>query len=345
MANNLPEFTQELINQIKNSNRVILFLHLSPDLDSIGSNIGFLNFIENVNPTIETKILSKDEPSENIYLKIKELTGNKLEIADPQSYKYEEGDLAIFIDFPEIQRTTNNKDFKLPEYVKTATIDHHVFETEPPFLNYIETKNLSAASLVYEINRQANFVLKKDYFEFILMGMLGDSGFLKHRDQKFVQSLSIIQKYCEEFGNENYFKIIDFLESHKPLEEYNLQKVYLNNLVYKNNFAYTSMTNNDRKNAGVSHTFSETTNGASLIRNIGESKFVFSVTQDLDDENLYRVSFRSCLGENFQVRDMAVKLGGGGHLLAAGAQFEASNVESAINLVLQTVHELNGFWG
>lgn len=343
MASNLPEFTKDLTNLIKNSQRIILFLHLSPDLDSIGSNFGFLNFIINSKSDIKIKILSKDEPSANIFAKIRDLTGDILEIIDPQLFKYEAGDLAIFIDFPEIQRTTNNKEFRLPDFVETAIIDHHVFEIEPQNLNYINTKNLSAASIVYEINSQANIVLKKESFEFILMGILGDSGFLKHRDQKFVQSLAVIQKYCEEFGNENYFKIIDFLESHKPLEEYNLQKIYLNNLIYKENFAYTSMTNNDREAAGVSHTFSETTNGASLIRNIGNSKFVFSVTQDLDDPSLYRASFRSCLGENFQVRDMAVKLGGGGHLLAAGAQFKSENIESAINLVLQTVHELNGF--
>ena len=103
------------------------------------------------------------------------------------------------------------------------------------------------------------------------------------------------------------------------------------------------MTSNERGESGVSHTFSETTNGANLIRNIEKTKFVFSVTQDLLNPNLFNISFRSCAGWNFPVRDMAIKLGGGGHLLAAVAQIESENISTAINLVLTCIHELNGF--
>ena len=343
MNQNLPEFVTNLAEQTSKASRVIQFFHKSPDLDSIGSNLGFINFIEKYNPKAELKILTKDEPSANIYLKIKEILGNKLQVVDPAEFDYRVGDLLIFIDFPEFSRTTNNKEFKLPDFVSVAVVDHHMSNLESKGLNYVDTSNLSASSIVYEILKSANIEIKKGNFEFIIIGMLGDSGFFKHKDHKFIQSLQIIQDYCSIFGNEEYFKIIDNLESHKPLEEYNLQKIYLNNLVYKNDFAYTSMTSNEREESGVSHTFSETTNGANLIRNIEKTKFVFSVTQDLLNPNLFNISFRSCAGWNFPVRDMAIKLGGGGHLLAAGAQVESENISTAINLVLTCIHELNGF--
>jgi phosphoesterase RecJ-like protein len=343
MSQNLPEFVKNLAEEITKAKRIIQFFHKSPDLDAIGSNLGFINFVEKYNSESELIFISKDEPSANILLKVKEIVENKLQIVDPAEFDYRVGDLLIFIDFPEFSRTTNNKDFKLPDFVQTAVIDHHLSDIESKGLNYIDTSNLSASSMVYEILKTANVEIKKENFEFIITGMLGDSGFFKHKDQKFVQSLQIVQDYCSNFGIENYFKIIDSLESHKPLEEYNLQKVYLNNLVFKNDFAYTSMTSAERGDSGVSHTFSETTNGASLIRNIEKTKFVFSVTQDLENSNLFNISFRSCASQNFPVRDLAIKLGGGGHLMAAGAQIESENINTAISLVLSCIHELNGF--
>jgi phosphoesterase RecJ-like protein len=343
MNQNLPEFVKNLAEHTSKSSRIIQFFHKSPDLDSIGSNLGFLNFIQKYNPDGEFIILSKDEPSANIFIQLKNILGKKLQILDPSEFDYRVGDLLIFIDFPEFSRTNNNKSYQLPEYVQIAVIDHHVSNLESKGLNYIDTSNLSASSIVYEILKFSNIEIKKENFEFIIIGMLGDSGFFRHKDHKFVQSLQIIQDYCKTFGNEEYFKIIDNLESNKPLEEYNLQKIYLNNLVYKNEFAYTSMTSDERGESGVSHTFSETTNGASLIRNIEKTKFVFSVTQDLENPTLFNISFRSCAGWNFPVRDMAIKLGGGGHLMAAGAQIESENINSAISLVLSCIHELNGF--
>jgi len=344
MNQNLPDFAKLLSEEIIKATRVILFLHKSPDLDSIGSNIGFLNFVYNYDSKKEVVILSKDEPSTSRLLKIREVTDGLLNIIDPQNYEFKTGDLAVFIDFPDISRTTNNKEFTLPSFVSKAVIDHHVPQGELSKMEYVSTSNLSASSIVYELIQNNSIELKKEYFEFILIGMLGDSGFLKFRDQKFIQSLGIIQKYCEMFGNDNYFKVIDYLEQNKPLEEYNLQKIYLNNLIFKNNFAYTSMTAEERDKMGVAHNFSETTTGAGLIRNIEKTKFVFSVTQDILDKNLYNISFRSCAGSNFVVREIAQKLGGGGHPAAAGAQIEAEDMTNAINLVLSAVNELNGFW-
>ena len=209
MSQSLPEFVKNLAEETSKASRIIQFFHKSPDLDSIGSNLGFINFIEKYNPNAELKILTKDEPSASIFSKLKEILGDKLQVMDPIEFDYRAGDLLIFIDFPEFSRTTNNKEFNLPDFISVAVIDHHISNLESKGLNLIDTSNLSAASMVYEILKAADVEIKKDNFEFIITGMLGDSGFFKHKDHKFVQSLQIIQDYCNTFGNENYFKIID----------------------------------------------------------------------------------------------------------------------------------------
>ena len=338
----LKSFSKVIQEKIKSSNRIILFQHKHPDLDSLGSNIGFLNYIFHFKNNAEVYIVSTDEPSRNIFNKVKATFPEHFIVQDPSTFDYQKDDLLFFIDFADISRATKISEMQLPEHLDICVIDHHIVESK--YKNsYIEPKNQSASSIIYELIKSEKIEFKKEYFEFIIMGILGDSGFLRYRDQKFSQTLSVINEFCKLFGIDSYYNIIEYLETNRPIEEYNLQKIYLNNLVIENGFAYTTITNQERKDAGVSHEFSETTNGAVLIRNIEGTKFVFSVTQDLSIPNKYNLSFRTCSGSNFIVRDLAAKLNGGGHPVAAGAWVLADSIEIAIQKVKTAIHEFDGF--
>lgn len=340
MNEKLEIFSKKLKEKISKSERVILFLHKSPDLDSIGSNIGFLNYIKNFNPTCQTYILSTDEPSRNMYERVKNIIPEHFIIIDPSKFDFKKQDLLVFIDFAEISRASRIPEFEIPSNSNVYVIDHHM--VTPKYENsYVETLNQSASSIIYELLSLENIEIEKENYEFIIMGILGDSGFLRFRDNKFTQTLGIINRFVTKFSPASYYSLIESLEQNKALEEYNLQKVYLNNLVYKENFAYTSITNQQREEAGVSHNFSETTNGAVLIRNIEKTKFVFSVTQDSIYSDRFNISFRTCAGSEFVVRNLAEKLGGGGHAFAAGAQVKADDINLAINKILAVIDESN----
>lgn len=341
-SDRLEIFSNKLKEKISNSKRVILFQHKHPDLDSLGSNIGFINYIKNFNNQAEVFILSTDEPSKNMFERVKKIIPEHFIIIDPSKFDFQNDDVLVFIDFASISRASKFPEFEIRNSNNVFVIDHHLV-TSAYENSYIESSNQSASSIVYELLNLENIEIEKTNYEFIIMGILGDSGFLRYRDNKFTQTLGIINKFINKFGVESYYEIIENLEQNRPLEEYNLQKVYLNNLVYKENYAYTFITNELRREAGVSHDFSETTNGAVLIRNIENTKFVFSITQDLHFEDRFNLSFRTCSGSKFVVRELAEKLGGGGHAFAAGAQIKASDINSAINFVTSAINEFNGF--
>lgn len=336
----LEIFSHKLKEKISQAKRVILFQHKNPDLDSLGSNIGFLNYIYHFNPQAEAFILSTDEPSKNMFERVKKIIPEHFIIIDPSQFDFQNDDVIVFIDFAEISRATKFGEFEIRNSQNVFVLDHHL--VTPKYENsYIEPNNQSASSLVYELLALEGIEIQKTNYEFIIIGILGDSGFLRYRDNKFTQTLGIINRFINQFGTSSYYEIIESLEQNRPLEEYNLQKIYLNNFVYRDKFAYTSITNEERAQAGVSHAFSETTNGAVLIRNLEKTKLVFAVTQDLDFEDKYNISFRTCAGSTFSVRDLAQKLGGGGHAFAAGAQVKATSMDSAINLVISAINEFS----
>lgn len=339
----LEIFSSKLKEKISNSKRVILFQHKHPDLDSLGSNIGFLNYIKNFNSSAEIYVISTDEPSRNMFEKVKKIIPEHFVILDPSKFDFLNDDVLVFIDFASISRASKFPEFEIRNSNNVFVIDHHlvnsIYEN-----SYIESSNQSASSIVYELLNLENIEIEKINYEFIIMGILGDSGFLRYKDNKFTQTLGIINKFINKFGSESYYEIIESLEQNRPLEEYNLQRVYLNNLVYKENYAFTYITNELRREAGVSHDFSETTNGAVLIRNLENTKFVFSITQDRLFEDRFNLSFRTCSGSKFIVRELAEKLGGGGHAYAAGAQIKATDINAAISFVTSAINEFNGFW-
>ena len=339
----LPEFTKKFIDKIKKSKRVILFLHKSPDLDSIGSNFGVLQFVQNFNSQIEIVIISVDELSTNLKNIIKKYSNYEPQIIDPHNFVYNPNDLAVFIDFAEIHRASRIEEAKLPDFVDRTIIDHHVLPEFENILNFIDTQNISASRIVHQIYNQENLEISKESYIFQILGILGDSGFLRFKDKNFTQSLDVIKSYCEKFGTDEYFNLIAEIEKNMPVEEFLLEGIYLSNLNYDeiNKYAYTTMTLNEREKRGVSRDYSEFLNGATTIRNVGNSLFTFSITEDKKEKNKFNISFRACSGTGFNVRDIATKLGGGGHIAAAGAPLEASSMEEAIERVRSAINELN----
>jgi len=339
---NISEFREVFNEKVKKAKRAIMFTHKSPDMDSVGSNFGLVEYLKTLNPDLEIKIISADSLSKNIS-EFTNRSDTQITFMDPSTFGYLPGDLAISIDFADFTRTTRNLDFKLPVFVDQAIMDHHVVPAINDKPNFISKDNISSSTIVYKLYKDAQIELPKESFEFLILGILGDSGLLRFKDKNFLDSLDIIKDYCERFGSDGYFQIIEAIEANKPSEELSLQQIFLKNYQFDKNgkFMFTTITLQERADAGIAADYADITNGAMLIRNYEGALFTFCISEDKYEENKFNISFRSCTGSNFEVRSIAEKLGGGGHPAAAGVQISAENIEDAIGKVRTAIHELN----
>jgi len=335
----LKDFSILLNQEIKNSNRILMFFHENPDLDSVGSNYSLYYFCKKVNPEANIEIYTTDSPNKNLIDLISLYSEKKYNLLDPSQIEYREGDLVLMIDYSEAKRISKKEGFSFPTFVKIASLDHHRVK---PIHNlfYINFDNQSACSIVYELFKIYNYEISETTYKFLVMGIIGDSGYFRHKDTKFTQTIDCIKEMVTTYGSSSYYDLISNLERNQPVEEFYLKKIYLNNLVFKESFAYTSITNEDREKNLVPKDYSAINSASNFIKNIGNTKFVFAVSQDNLDNNLYNLSFRTCSGSGFLVRNIAEKLGGGGHNEASGAQVRCDNLQQAINLVLSAINEL-----
>jgi len=345
MVENLPEsqnlknFSQILNNEITKAKRILMFFHENPDLDSIGSNYALHDYCRIINPDANIKIFSLDIPNGNLRHLIKLYGKAYFEVKNPINVNYEKDDLVLLTDISDISRATLQKDFTLPDFVKIISIDHHRVEPKHETF-YLNFENQSASSIVYELFKLNNFEISKNTFRFIIMGIVGDSGFFRFKDNKFVQTLNCIKEMVEKYGKDSYYDLIGNLEKNQPIEDFYFKKIFLKNLVISKDYAYTFVTNKDREENKIPKDYVLINGGASFIKNLGNSKFIFTITQDVSNDNIFYLSFRSCAGSGFIVRTLAEKLGGGGHDEAAGAQIKALNIDEVKSLVLSAINEL-----
>jgi len=335
----LQDFSIKLTTEIKNSKRILMFFHENPDLDSVGSNYSLHDFCQKLNPNTNIEIFTTDKPNLNLEELVSRFSNKKYKISDPSNIEYFEGDFILMVDYSEAKRISKKEGFNFPNFVKIASLDHHRVKPSHE-LYYLNYDNQSACSIVYELFKINNFEISENTYRFLVMGIIGDSGYFRHKDTKFTQTIDCIKEMVTTYGSESYYDLISSLEKNQPVEEFYLKKVYLNNLIFNENFAYTSITNEDREKNNIPLDYSAISGASNFIKNIGNTKFVFAVSQDNLDKNLYNLSFRSCSGSGFIVRHIAEKLGGGGHNEASGAQVKCENIDEAIKLVKSAINEL-----
>lgn len=127
----MPEFNQEDIKELKRvfkeSKRIIITCHLSPDGDALGSSLGLKSILNSYNPDAFVTIVTPDEPTKALNF-LPEFSSVKAysHFPDLTTRLIEKCDLLICLDFNELTRTD-----LLAPYLETSKafkvlIDHHL---------------------------------------------------------------------------------------------------------------------------------------------------------------------------------------------------------------------------
>lgn len=162
---NLPVM-QEILNEIKQSQRIMLFRHIRMDGDCAGATKGLKGILRCTFP--EKEILLVDEQKSEFL----SFLGPDDQPVPDETYQ---GALAIVLDTSERQRISNQKYALCRRIIK---IDHHI-ETDPyGQINWVEPERSSACEMVAEFYFTFQKELKIDSAAAasLYTGMVTDSG-------------------------------------------------------------------------------------------------------------------------------------------------------------------------
>lgn len=305
---------KETANKLKSVEKILVTAHINPDGDALGSTLAMCLALRQLGKSAQIYIDDKLPLNLNFLPHIDEI---KIPAEDEKF----DADLLLILD-TSTDRIGNVR--KLTD-APILNIDHHVTNKNDVDALYLEHTAAATCEIAYKLCRELEINITKEIATCLYTGIVTDTGFFNYSNTT-PQTFRIAAELVEAGVEPNY--ISEQVERRK-----------LNDVKVMSAALQTMQIYFDGKVAGLFidaelAKIVETTEGlVDLIRVIDTVEVAFVLTYK--DENTVRASLRS---KGVNVSEIAQKLGGGGHIRAAGCTFH-TNFDDAKNSLLKTLGE------
>lgn len=286
----------ELLNKIKEYDKITLFRHTHPDGDAAGSQLGTKEWLKYNFPNKEVKALGKE------YFFI-------YPYVDEASDEFIKESLAIVFDTSNATRVDDER-FKLAKEI--FRIDHHPYvET---FENYVidEENRASASELIADILMSKGYeayTMPKRASELFYSGMLTDT--LNFKTTNCTSRTLYVAAKLVDTGIEMTdisMRMFDQSET-----DFATRSKLRNHYKYKDGLCFIKLNKKTLEKLGISSNKAKT-----MIDEFGSVKSfkIWAILAYNNETGLYDGSLRSKKG--YTVNEIASHFNGGGHINAAG---------------------------
>lgn len=289
-----------LIDKIKNAKSIAISGHKNPDGDSICSALALLKIIElNFNKTA-TVIYDGNVPRDLDYIPLRKEAIFHTHI--PEDAKY---DLYILVDYGTKIHLGGIEKYVLDaDYV--IEFDHHINDELVGDLVFSDSGKASATQVIYDIVRQAHFIIDQDIIDLITLGIITDTG-----NFKFVRNGDVLRDVAQLVDQGASMPHLVNLLNNKDKKTVMVESDAVRQATFlmHGRLAIAIIKQPDYKKLDG--------RGELVLGLLGQIHGVeFVVLLKEQKENQIGVSIRS---KHIPINHIAQSLGGGGHLCAAGA--------------------------
>lgn len=334
----MDEEVNKLKELIETSERILITSHIGPDGDSVSSSLLLYKLIKLNYPNKKVSVSMEEQPVGLDFL----LSDNVIEFQPLQTaLSSQPADLLIVLDANALHRISRHPDvvqeFLNNSSIKIAVIDHH--EGLDILGADLHINDLSPAVTldIYDIFIERLKLKKPEgYAQITLTGIYTDTGGFVYRNLNFKRVFEVVPKLLADGGD-----LEELVNNLNVISEKGLSILgeLMTNTRFEKEYIYsfisdeTAILENHEPLVQAEDIFK-----SQFLRSVEGRVWGFIVYKDVMTANIYTVSFRAQSGKK-DVSTMAAKLGGGGHKPAAGAKFEATDVQAAVNKVLEAIEQ------
>lgn len=321
---------QQITDLIHSSNRILVAAHVRPDGDATGSVAGMVKSLQKAGKNVEAALIDGvPERFAFVFPEVKLLRQPVIE---------SDHDLIIVLDTGEESRTgfTFSRN---PQQTRLINMDHHASNTMFGDINYVDTGAAAACEMVAALLDFAGLPFDSDVALSLMLGLVTDSRFFQNEGLRY--TAHAVAAHLLHTGVDTT-PILTVLNSGRSEADLRLQGFGLSSfqLECNNRLATLIIKQADLKrlNANVGNVY------ASGIFNscLSITETVASVVIFEREDGLSACEFRSRGG--IDVKEVAVKMGGGGHLAASGCSRAASIEQVAEEAVKLMKIQVNDFF-
>ena len=307
----------ETRRELMKAKRILVVSHIRPDGDAVGSLIGLGLALQSAGKSVQM-VLEDGVPASESHLPGSE-----------QVRKRSEGefDLIIVVDCSDLTRVGNTLNgYGVPDW----NIDHHITNLNFARINIIDPDSASTAELLTELLPAWELPISKNVASVLLTGILTDT--LGFRTSNVTPKTLRFAANLMDAGGD-LFKLYRFslLQHSYPAARY--WGIGLSKIQRDGRMVWTTLTAADRRI--VEYSGCDDADLINMLSSITDTDVSLIFIEQ--NNSHIKVSWRSQPG--FDVSQVALHFGGGGHKAASGADVEGS-LEEVQNKVLTATRAL-----
>lgn len=300
---------QHIADQIQKADTIVIYRHVHPDMDAIGSQMGLKYALKNMFPE-KTVLAAGDMSMEGIYM----------DSIDPDQLK---NALAIILDTSNAARIDTDS-FK--EAKDSLRIDHHVFVEKIADEEWVDEKASATCQMLAVLFKKLGWNIGAKAAQYLYQGLTADNirfSIASVNKESFEaaaylleQGADVVKAELENFGS--------------TYKDFAYENVVKNKAKKEGRFLYSVINADEYLQQGLS--FSKAKEKVYALSGIKDVS-IWALFTQMEDGIHYSCSLRS---RTIVIRDIAVEFGGGGHDFASGIKnLSVSDVAKIIELCVQ----------
>lgn len=315
---------QKVIEHLKNSSSVAIFVHINPDWDCIGSAMALRSALRSAG--IKADVFTETPLSRHLSILETDVIPYTEGIAAPDYECY------CAVDVGAADRIGKWGNF-FAEKENTVCIDHHYQNAPFARISFVEPKRSAAGELIYELLTLGGFEITQDIASYLYCAISSDTGSFQYASVNR-RTYEIVMALTDTGINTTY--LCSMLYERNTLTQLKLKAEAINSikLYAGGRIATATITNEIMKKYKADK--SDTDALAQIPRSI-DGVMISAFLKELPDGDI-RVSLRS-LGD-YDIEPVARFFGGGGHKKAAGCTIKGVSVEEAEKQLVEKLEKI-----
>lgn len=305
---------KDAAEKLKSAEKILLTAHINPDGDAIGSTLALMQILRAMKKDVQLYI---DDKLPKNFLTLPCVD----EIKRPAENEKISADLLVVLD------TSTERIGKVAEITDAPilNIDHHVTNKNTAVDLYVEATAAATCEIIFNLAHELGAEITKDIAVCLYAGLATDTGFFNYSNTKpatFRAAAELVEIGVQPNLIAEQVEKRNFREVKVMAQALQTTKLYFGGKVVGMFIDLELFKKTDNTEGLID-----------LIRVIDSVDVAFLLT--CREENLCRVSMRS---KTVNVSDIARKLGGGGHIRAAGCTIK-KNFDDAKNYLINAIGE------
>ena len=305
---------------LQQAQQVLVVSHIRPDGDAVGSLLGLGLGLQNLGKQVQMVLEDGIPPN------LRHLPGSEQVRRSPSGTF----DLVCVVDCSDLQRTGS---VLLNRPLPDLNIDHHRTNLDFARHNLVDQRAVSTTEIVAAVLRHLDAPLTPPVASALLTGLVTDT--IGFRTSNISPHALRLAAELSEAGADLPALYYRALVS-KSFEAARLWGAGLAKIQRDARLVWTALSLEDRQQAG--YPGRDDADLVNLLSAIDETDIAVIFIEQPDGK--VKVSWRAQPG--FDVSDVAVSFGGGGHAAAAGAEINGSLAEVQVTVLAQTRPLLTG---